>query len=515
MKTINILPNSNNNVLYEQLSVCTGVRGKALDFVTNYLLTREINTLDTLTDMDLLDYRRYVRLNHINKYYENLLEQVCFAYLISQQPQLMELVSGTSVAIRNKTIGYMLLRGKRTPDEIDYDLRRDYQDYLEATLSSKVSEYLKALDILKLESIKQHNLRQHLQIPQLKYSDTKIFLLYHPEYRIAKTFYYTRDKEELLFDFSIGASSVLKNQIYRMLIHTLETNNNLHDRRERFLIPLKLLYQFCIKHGIDDIEQLTEKQITGFRREIDGKVGSKTDTYMQLVDNIRKFLFVSSTRINWDANVWYLERLNLKDERLNPAREIRCITFGQVENEKNRALLKQYMKYQIGITSKYSIQTIRCQYYNILSFLLYLDGLGVSADAATSKVIEKYIKTLDKEALQPENFNRKLFSVEKYYGYLITKKVCSKIPIHIEYYYKKTFPKHSDRFVPTEVQMTILANLKNFPVHLCLMYLHLWCIGLRINEVCTIKGNAYSFDGNDAWITIYQYKLKAEKMVPI
>ena len=34
-------------------------------------------------------------------------------------------------------------------------------------------------------------------------------------------------------------------------------------------------------------------------------------------------------------------------------------------------------------------------------------------------------------------------------------------------------------------------KLSNFPEHLRMMFLHLWCIGLRISEVCTLKGDAY------------------------
>ena len=47
------------------------------------------------------------------------------------------------------------------------------------------------------------------------------------------------------------------------------------------------------------------------------------------------------------------------------------------------------------------------------------------------------------------------------------------------------------------------------------MYLHLWCLGLRINEVCTIKGDAYYEREGDTWIRLYQNKMKAEKTVPI
>ena len=47
------------------------------------------------------------------------------------------------------------------------------------------------------------------------------------------------------------------------------------------------------------------------------------------------------------------------------------------------------------------------------------------------------------------------------------------------------------------------------------MYLHLWCLGLRISEVCTLKGDAYYRQGEDAWIQVYQIKMKHYKKIPI
>lgn len=40
-------------------------------------------------------------------------------------------------------------------------------------------------------------------------------------------------------------------------------------------------------------------------------------------------------------------------------------------------------------------------------------------------------------------------------------------------------------------------------------------IGLRISEVCTLKGDAYSWQGRDAWIQVYQMKMRTYKRVPI
>lgn len=54
-----------------------------------------------------------------------------------------------------------------------------------------------------------------------------------------------------------------------------------------------------------------------------------------------------------------------------------------------------------------------------------------------------------------------------------------------------------------------------FPERLRCMFLHLWCLGLRASEVCTLKGNAYYQQGEDYWIQVYQVKMKNYKRIPI
>ena len=80
---------------------------------------------------------------------------------------------------------------------------------------------------------------------------------------------------------------------------------------------------------------------------------------------------------------------------------------------------------------------------------------------------------------------------------------------------KKTFQQHHDRSVEQEVMDEIMANLYRFPEDTRLMFLHLWGIGLRISEVCTLKGNAYYTQGQDAWIQVYQIKMRTYKRIPI
>lgn len=66
-----------------------------------------------------------------------------------------------------------------------------------------------------------------------------------------------------------------------------------------------------------------------------------------------------------------------------------------------------------------------------------------------------------------------------------------------------------------EIYERILRELKNFPEIPRLILLHSMLIGLRISEVCTLKGDAYSWQGRDAWIQVYQMKMRTYKRVPI
>ena len=89
------------------------------------------------------------------------------------------------------------------------------------------------------------------------------------------------------------------------------------------------------------------------------------------------------------------------------------------------------------------------------------------------------------------------------------------MPYHVEYYLKKEIYTHHNRSVNEDVYMEMIHKLPLFPEKPRLVFLHLWALGLRCNEVCTLKGNAYYMQGRDAWIQVYQYKMKNYKKVPI
>ena len=56
-----------------------------------------------------------------------------------------------------------------------------------------------------------------------------------------------------------------------------------------------------------------------------------------------------------------------------------------------------------------------------------------------------------------------------------------------ERFLKKGFPEHNERSVPEKTIAHLIKELPAFPEHLQLMYLILFCTGIRKSEVCTIN----------------------------
>lgn len=508
--------------LQNQLDMCPHVTGRIRNMVEDYLIQEGIYSLADVSEDTFCDYKRFVHgFRQLSKaqmtHYSAAIETVVFYYWMPDYEDLMNEVDeyGTvQKPIRNKICCYLMVSGIHHLSEINYPLRKRFEDYLIRTEFGKAVEYTKVLDWLKLYSIQKNNEHNPLRRFRLSFKEEVVYLGYHPDYETAYNFYYLRDKSELVFDFSMTASVTMKRQIFNMLNYALEKDYNRKNRRELYLVPLRKLYLYCVDRGIKDIELLELEDIEGFRQSMDGKVGTKTDIYMQIVDNIRKFLFLNAAETNWQANVWYMERFHFKGDRMNPAGPVEAMHFYLVKDPMNRQLLKSYMRYCIGIGGR-AINTIRMEYYNIYKFLMYCDEKEWSAVEITADDFAMYIQELDTQDIQPATFNQKIEDIRRFYQFLAAKQHIENIPFRVEYYLKETVLVHHDRAVSEDTQQKLLAHLKFFPEHLRLMYLHLWCIGLRVNEVCTLKGDAYFWKGQDAWIKVYQYKMKMEKVVPI
>ncbi|MEY8484359.1 tyrosine-type recombinase/integrase [Lachnospiraceae bacterium 48-21] len=218
--------------------------------------------------------------------------------------------------------------------------------------------------------------------------------------------------------------------------------------------------------------------------------------------------------INWEANVWYLERFQFDETRYDPTRPVRRISFLDIADRKNREYLKIYIKYQLGVTG-ISVQNIWARTYITKAFLRFLDQEKLAVDQLTAAEIDLYMRKLREENVEVATFNDKVAEIHNFFRFLTVRGYYSKVPFYPEYYIKRAPLRHHYRSVPQNTATEILQNLKRLPEDMRLMYLHLWCLGLRINEVCSIKREGYYLKEGVAWLRIYQHKLKMEKVIPI
>lgn len=416
-------------------------------------------------------------------------------------------------AERNKAEKFLVKAGVWHIADINYQLRQAYAEFLTGEVAPiSYSSYLKGFDRLK-----QHSLREQIRTlagrnRQIRYQNQILFLPYHPDQKLAELFDHATKKEELVWDFARAAPEKLKRQVYLILHYVIRGYENAKTRR-RLLNELHMFYDYMTEQGIADIDYLEQEQIDGYQRFL--QASGLENVRISIVDVSRKALFLEAAETNWKANVWYLERFHFEPGRNNPSNPVERLSFLEVKHARNRWYLQQYMKYGLGITSL-SINSLRLEFSYIRTFLAEFNNTGMEdVSLADASDMREYFRKLDRKEIQPETYNNYVMSILHFYGFLRSRRYVEKIPFHEQYYLKKVVPKHNDRSVEETVYLEVMQNLKCFPEELRLMFLHLWSIGLRASEVCTLQADAYYIQGRDAWIQIYQVKMKTYKRIPI
>ena len=185
----------------------------------------------------------------------------------------------------------------------------------------------------------------------------------------------------------------------------------------------------------------------------------------------------------------------------------------EIVNGENRKLAKQYVKYNLGLTDL-SLSSIKQEFIYIRRFLVSLPP-DINVDSLSREQAERVLYQFGNREIKEKSYNRILDAIVHFFQFLKVRNYISEIPFQQEYYRKKEILQHHDRSVEKSVTAQIVSNLYRFPEQIRLIYLHLWTLGLRISEVCTLKGNAYYIWGKDTWIQVYQIKSRTYKRIPI
>lgn len=205
----------------------------------------------------------------------------------------------------------------------------------------------------------------------------------------------------------------------------------------------------------------------------------------------------------------------MQPERLNPAAPVRRISFLEVTHKGNRELLQQYVRYGLGVTNL-ALGMLRDVTLHVRKFLADItQPEDKNICVITSGEMETYLKKLQEEKIRATSYNAKIMAILHFFNFLLARRYVEHIPFDVDLYLKKEVRVHHDRSVETETAIEILGKLSSFPEEIRLMYLHLWALGLRISEVCALRGDAYYIQGQDTWIKVYQTKMHTYKRMPI
>lgn len=428
------------------------------------------------------------------------------------QERLQRETAEIQSAYKAKVISFMVSDGIEKIADIDYPARVRFEQWLKTqTTPSSYRQYMNAFD-----KIKRYSLSQEMRIMESgkpvrpKYENAILFLPYHPNPDIREMFKKAPDKNRLAWDFTREVPEKLKRQVYDILHYALEDDASAGTRRNR-LSGLRELYDFCTAEGIEDIEQMELAQIERFQMFERERLNKQSGA----IDFCRKALFMQADEIHWNAHVWYMERFQIQPERLDTANPVVRISFVEVSHKRNQELLKKYIRYGLGVTNL-SVSVIRAEHTHLRNFLNDIrQEEKEDVCSITPAQMDEYFRKQRQRSVQAETYNKIVMSIQHFFSFLVVRQYMERIPFDAECCLKKTIPRHLDRSVAQEVSEEIFEKLCDFPETIRLMYLHLWGIGLRISEVCTLKGDAYYIQGDDAWIQVYQIKLRTYKRIPI
>lgn len=403
--------------------------------------------------------------------------------------------------------------GIQDAEQITYWMRCRFNQMLQTEkMSLKRKKTLVAiLDRIKIEQTKQVGLVMKPFSPEQSFfRQDFLFLLYIPDYETAVSFRQAKQKNKLFWDLTRIPWEALRNQV-RMLLCEILNQYPLQSIRGRYLEPLRALIDFCIEHKIDNLMLLEKEEENRFYLYVQSK--SFLRYASGTVEFCRKTLFLKQKDVPWEALVWYLDRFSLPEQRRNESCPIRSFDFLEIKNRKNRRRMQDYVRYLIGI-SDLSLKAIQVQIFAIRRALVYLDQLSIDLEQVTFREWEEYFLALGRTELKRTSYNRVVQHVSFFLHFLRMKGYAVQ-ELNKNMFLQKVHAEHNDRIVPEETIIKILKELPTFPEHLQMMYLILFCTGLRKSEVCMLKGNAAFYASGESWLQVYQTKMKRTKVIPV
>lgn len=226
----------------------------------------------------------------------------------------------------------------------------------------------------------------------------------------------------------------------------------------------------------------------------------------------RFFIDVYNEQLNKEPDTWYVKDFNISSHRVNLSGHIKTFKFYRIENEKNKDIFKRYMKHLL-LNTEISISFMSVKFSGVRLFLEFLGEKNVAELERCD--IEEYKKKLLNMDISNNTFNVRLLAVSDFLKFGVNKGILDYNHVYIEFDILDTSFKFNGNIVEQQVIEQILKNADKIPKKFLAMFLILYCCGMRISEVCTLKVGCLKKDDIGHYIVFYQQKMKKEVSNPI
>ena len=202
------------------------------------------------------------------------------------------------------------------------------------------------------------------------------------------------------WDLGRDVAQTVRLQIDLLLDYTVKSVKNKEERRNRHLLALKYLLCYVENSGLQDILKMDVAQEAEFAFLLRKQMGESNVNTTKFIAFCRKTLFLEAKEINWEANVWYVEKLNISPERYSLSSTIDSFSFLDIQREDNRKMFQEYLKYLFLVTNL-NLGTIRIKQTYIKEFLRYLEEQEKAVITIDAISIKDYFEKLSMQRISP------------------------------------------------------------------------------------------------------------------
>ncbi len=329
-------------------------------------------------------------------------------------------------------------------------------------------------------------------------------MIYLPDYftgTISQSFQKEVNSEILYWDFGKETNETIKLQIEQLLNYIVETVKNKEERRNRYLLLLKYLFCYVENSNVQDILKMEADQEKEFDSLLRKQMGESNVNVTKFIVFCRKTLFLEVKEINWEANVWYVEKLNIASERYSLSSTIESFSFLDIRLENNRKILQEYMKYLFTVTNL-NLGTILIKQTCIKEFLKYLEKQEKAITTIEVNSVKEYFEKLSMQKISPQSYNNKVRAVTIFLQYLQMKDYINHFVIPVSFYRKKSYPKNREvRDLDKKLDLLML-HLSKFPEQLRIMSLILLYTGINKGKLFLLRNADFYYENEDSWMKV-------------